>query len=424
MQQNRFARFVLLAIVGLMITGCAPGLQERFRALAPRRPAIAREPLLTESPPPVNRLLVKEADGNLYTMNAAGGERFALTTDASFVRVYSQPTWSPTGERLAWGAFDRQEAEITNSLTTTGYDGISRQSAEVPFAPFYISWSPGGEKLAYLSNWVVSEQPSLALRLAEVEGSGLSVRTLGAGEPLYFAWAPDGSQLLTHVSNERVELQRLDGSEQSLALSGALFSAPAWSPDGERLYYVIAGEQGQQLVEADANGAVLKKLTDFEESISFLLSPDGSRLAYMVTSREAPLATVGELYLLETETRRTRQLTDSPVVGFYWSPDGQKLAYLTLAPIGARIGLQWHVWDGAEITPYAAYFPSDLYLRAYLPFFTQYALSMSHWSPASDAFVYAGTNASGLAGVWVQELGNPAPARPVAGGTFAAWSPR
>ncbi len=79
----------------------------------------------------------------------------------------------------------------------------------MPFAPFYIFWSPDSSRLAYLSNWLNGSLPSMALRLAELpqalDGSeNLVTSTLAQGQPLYFSWSPDGERLLTHTGEERV----------------------------------------------------------------------------------------------------------------------------------------------------------------------------------------------------------------------------
>jgi TolB protein len=59
----------------------------------------------------------------------------------------------------------------------------------------------------------------------------------------------------------------------------------------------------------------------------------------------------------------------------------------------------------------------------YLPFFEQYAQSMSPWSPDSRAFAYAGFNEQGEAGIWVQEARSDRAPVLVSDGEFVSWSP-
>ena len=137
-------------------------------------------------------------------------------------------------------------------LTTAQWDGSNRVDAEVPFAPFYIFWSPDSARLAYLSNWLNGSLPSMALRLAELpeslDGSqGLATSTLAQGQPLYFSWSPDGERLLTHTGVEQLAFQALDGERDPFAAPAAAFPAPQWAASGEELVYAV-NEDGRTTV--------------------------------------------------------------------------------------------------------------------------------------------------------------------------------
>jgi TolB protein len=270
----------------------------------------------------------------------------------------------------------------------------------------------------------------MALRLVDyVAPENTAVKTLAAGQPFYFSWSPDGSQLLAHIDGERVEVYDVSTDEpgvQSLIISGGAFSAPQWAATGEKLVYAVADGQTQRLLLTDPAGQLLQNLTDYTRRVSFLLSPDNRHLAYVTTEMETQAGTLGPLYLVDIETRRTRELSEQPVLAFYWSPDGQKLAYLVLDRIGGRVGLRWNVWDGDATREYAGFFPSRELLQNYLPFFDQYAQSHRIWSPDSDALVFAGTLEDGRTGVWVQAVDNDEAAAPLSlgAGVSAIWSPR
>ncbi len=408
----------------LLLAGCNPNtLRNQVQQLLVR-PSTAEGLTQQQTSAPLdsrNRILVQGADGNLYIVSKDGKERFALTTDASLRRAYSQPTWSPDAMSVAWSALGRSGSELVISR----FDGTDRVAREVPFLPFYIAWSPTGDQLAYLSNWQVVDEPSMALRLVNPAAGEDAVKTIAAGAPFYFAWAPDASRLLAHIENERVEVYELGGAVQSLAISGGDFSAPQWSSSGEQLIYAVADESTQRLLLTDAAGQPLETLTDFAGRVTFALSGDGQQVAYVATEPNVAAGTLGALYVVDTETRRTREITNLPTLAFYWSPDSQKLAYLTLDRVGNRLGMRWSVWDGQRSRQYARFLPSNELQRNYLPFFDQYAQSHRIWSPASDAFVFAGTLANGESGVWVQMLSeeNMPPAN-IGPGVSATWSPQ
>jgi TolB protein len=247
--------------------------------------------------------------------------------------------------------------------------------------------------------------------------------TVAEGSPYYFSWSPAGDELVAHVSERRLEMQTRDGVRTALTATGGGFGAPQWSADGANLVYGLVDAQGGRLVLGDTSGVPLRDITSFDERISFQLNAAGDRVAYVFTPDTAASNTLGPLYVTDMESGRTRELTEQPVWAFYWSPDGEKLAYLSTDIVDGEYALRWSVWDGQSVTEYARYLPTRTMLDRYLLFSDQYARSMRIWSPASDAFVYAGTNEAGRQGIWVQELGEEE-ARWVAGGIVASWSPQ
>lgn len=415
-------------VVGLIATalfvsaGCSSGLTpDRFQQQVQRlltQTRLARE---AASPPlsPEHQVLVVGADGNLFLIDAISGQRFALTVDASPRRQYLQPAWSPDGERIAWTRLEGGDSAVEVSR----FDGGERRSVATSFPAFYFFWSPDGDHLAFLSNWVAMNRPTIALRLVELQEETLNVRTLAEGRPLYFSWSPDGKTLLTHIDGERIELLKLNGEVEPLEITAAQFSAPQWAADGERLIYAVADGR-QRLIVADRAGRELVELTDYTGRIAFSLSPDGAQVAYVVTDDPSRWSVFGPLYVVDVETLRTREVTDDPVLAFYWSPDGRRLAYLTLEFADGRLGLRWHVWEGRRVAKYAFFLPSSVFVENYLPFFDQYAQSHRIWSPAGDAFVFAGALQDGRSGVWVQDVIAGGEPRLLGPGVLASYSPR
>jgi TolB protein len=411
---TRWLVLVVACSMTLFVVGCNPAsLAEQYRAIA-IRPSV-------EPPTSGNRLLVQSFNGNIFTIRPDGTGRFYLTNDASATRQYQQPTWSPDAQRIAIARSDLNEAGVSSALLLVSHDNAEGHTLTTPFPPFYIFWSPSGEQLAYLSNWSGLEGPSMALRIVDVTRQVAT--TLAEGSPYYFSWAPNGGELLAHIGSNRMELQSISGERRALRNTAAGFAAPQWSADGERLVYALDTPDTQQLIIADLQGRAINEITDFEERISFLLSPDGERLAYVLTPSNAGANTLGPLYVADVETLRTRELTDQPVWGFFWSPDSAKLAYLAMEQPAGQIWLRWWVWDGQANIPYSRFLPSRTFLENYLVFSDQYAQSAPIWSPDSSAFAFAGRIPNNRPGVWVQALGGGEPMR-VADGVYVTWSPK
>lgn len=371
-----------------------------------------------------NRLLIVDSDGNIYTMDPDGRRRQAVTTNASSTIIYQQPTWAPDSGRIAWTQVRSEDDRLKPSLMIGKPDGTIIDTVNLPFAPFYIYWSPDSERLAYLSNWLIQNSPSMALRLVELSGEEATTSTIAQGQPFYFSWAPNGRELLSHVGNELVTLFTIDGEENPLSGASTGFPSPQWIEGSDRFLFAVDDLNGQgHLVMTDRTMADLEELTTYIGSISFSLNPSASKLAYINSDREGAAAAMGPLYIQDMETNKTIEISFEPVLAFFWSPDGQKLAYMQFEIENSRTSLRWKVWEDGNVTAYDTITPSRVFLRRYLAFFDQYAQSMRIWSPNSDAFVYAGMNERGQRGIFVQQLDEKGATR-VSSGVFAAWSPR
>lgn len=412
---------ILLAAVALLLTSCNnPEAMRQFELLAAQNQAILR----AQGVDPSNRLLIQDIDGNLFTTRPDGSERVALTTDASSQHQYLQPTWSPTGNKIAWAELDTRSGELKSALMVSQFNGVVRNHFDMPFAPFYMQWSPDESRLAYLSNWLNLDQSTatIALRLVDFSSVTNTISTLAEGEPLYLAWSPDSDRILIHIDNDRLEFWDTAGQGAPLSQTFAAFPTPQWSKDGSQLLYAV-GEQGaQKLILADAKGTQLQEITDFDETISFSLSPDDKQIAYAVTPASVNIAAFGPLYVVDVASNQTREIADKPVMAFFWSPDGSKLAYLVTDDSGPQLRLRWYVWDGKVNNAYAAMVPSELFMGAYIQFFDQYSRSMNIWSPDSTAFAYAAVDDELGSNIWVQHLDAEEPVN-VSPGVYVAWSP-
>ena len=226
---------------------------------------------------------------------------------------------------------------------------------------------------------------------------------------------------------------------------------------------------GQKLVMCDVETGQRKKICTFSGIMSFGLSPDGQKLAIMVTnavSGQEELSIrmgnfspdiVDEAYDREVNTEGSVVEPDiilstpaTRVLAFFWSPDSSKLLYLTSQRGNSNGVVQWCVFDmnTKRIARFAKFRPSGVFLTNFLTFFDQFsATGSSPWSPESNAFAYPGravgpddsetassSEVKGLAttySAWVQYLtgsesgdGEPPPPVAVASNVeFACWSP-
>ena len=156
-----------------------------------------------------------------------------------------------------------------------------------------------------------------------------------------------------------------------------------------------------------------------EGAIEFVVSPDGRRIAYRVDAGGG----FGTVSVVDMDSARSRSVMDLPTSAFHWSPDGRRLLLMAPTEGDDPTTHRWHVWDGKEANPLGPTFlPSPTYLREYMPFFGQYAQTMTLWSPDGRSFAFPGLIGD-RAGIWVQDLDAEEPSLVVEGGSVVAWSP-
>jgi TolB protein len=377
-------------------------------------------------------LAIIDETGDVALIDRDGANRVEVTNDAGLSSTYFQPTWAPDARRLA---FSRAATDMS-VVVIYDVEAATDQRIESPNPAFYFSWSRESERVAYLGN----AADGAGLQLTVVDTDAAVIRS-DIGQPYYFAWGDEGA-MVVHVGTDRIDIVDPEGAsgDGDLATPGS-FRTPDWIDQG--VLYVERGSDAGRLVLVPDRGDP-RLIAQIPGGASFTASPDGDRIAIQsigaesggdfatnatlvlagVGAQDASLLPANRIVVLDLETLEWTRVGNDPALAFWWSPDGEQLLVLGV-PDPARPRLAWQIWsEEAGLSEPLVFTPGPELLRDVVPFFDQYAQSVSLWAPDATAFAFAGF-VDGESGIWVASLGEAGiTATRVAGGAWVAWSPR
>jgi TolB protein len=215
---------------------------------------------------------------------------------------------------------------------------IRRNISDSPADDYEPSWSPDGGHLAFISN------RSGSYRVYVVEASGRNLRLLTPRNPddsydfvSYRGphWSADGDWVIfrraavpgaadhpTMLYRARFgrDLHMLDYDEDDAQhYLNTIRQQPNLAPDGRRVMYVDHTEAGWRLLvgEPDQPLDSLEPLTDHDivAGVEPQWSPDGERIAFA-----AQVGSRSELFVIDPDSRRTRQVTYHGGTRPVWRP--------------------------------------------------------------------------------------------------------
>jgi Tol biopolymer transport system component len=205
----------------------------------------------------------------------------------------------------------------------------------------YPAWSPDGKYLAYS-----------AYQLPSGSDIFLAIRSLETGQsrelrpkvkyPKWPTWSPDSRSLLVEAADLKgrqgifkVDAQTAEAEPiVTAARTNEAMLTPQWLPDGKRILYEHAIENGDSaIVERElASGKEsevvrIKVLRDQSSATrSFALSPDGRSLAYLTSNGTTAHTAIMLMPLSGGEPRELLEVNEFTFLGG-WTPDGQALLY-------------------------------------------------------------------------------------------------
>ena len=195
--------------------------------------------------------------------------------------VFQQLTGTP-------GVFATRIAYVTKSagrynLWVADADGEGARAALTSPEPIISpTWSPSGDQLAYVS----FELHKPVIFVHELTTGKRRVVANFKGSNSAPAWSPDGHSLLATLSrsggSQLYQLNAQGGEPRRLQQSYGIDTEPTYTPDGSQIYFVSDRGGSPQIYRMAASGGGAERVTfNGGYNISPAISPDGRWLAFV-----------------------------------------------------------------------------------------------------------------------------------------------
>lgn len=271
---------------------------------------------------------------------------------SSPARLTTLPSWqgepacSPDGSEIAFVSDRAGSSEIyvmpagggePRLVTRWGANPDLPTNRGYPYRCHHPTWSPDGRWIAFSSN---RYSPTWDIWVVAANGGRPRRFTPGrvTTNELQPAWSPDG-RWIAFVSDEgelrNIWIKAATGGPARKLTSHRIAGFPAWHPSGSKIGFL--SEEGSSptyfcLWQVEVNSGVQSSLSqrDAGKYGRFSRSPSGAFIAYarQIGGGYGALQS-SAIFLLDVQTKRTRQLTqlvdhcDSPS----WSPDGSAIVF-------------------------------------------------------------------------------------------------
>lgn len=337
---KRWRQAVVWSLIGLSVGALAAAIVVwRLKSPSPMRSGmhfsavtnfagVEAQPSL--SPDGRSVAFVSNRDGqfDIYVGLVTGGNLVRITNDL-YLKMH--PRWSPDGTKIAYARLN--EDGLSDIWIVPALGGSPRKIVTDADDP---AWSPDGRTFAYanlVTNtlWTCDATGGNARPLTQQEERFLSHR-----QP---AFSRDGRQV-AFVRRIRAagapygELDVVDvatGKARQLTEDRASALSPAWSPDGQFIYFASSRGGATNIWRIAVRGGLPEQITAGQGDDAELdVSADGQRLVFSTYRENINLAELAigakasatKLKWLTTDAARTE-------LGPVYSPDGTRIAYFS-----------------------------------------------------------------------------------------------
>jgi Tol biopolymer transport system component len=201
----------------------------------------------------------------IAAVSTDGNARPPIVVTAPGMVNYGGPTWSPSGDRIAFvGANERSDHVFIANADGTDVREIALEMIDPKHLVGWVGFSPDGNWLAF----VESADPG-AGRLVVVAPDGSGARTLSTGgismgDGGGVSWSPDPAthRILYLAVGGRTQYFDLT-TQQAIAVAVGFW--PSWSPTGDRISY---WNDGAKIVDTPTSATGAERVTEIFPSFT------------------------------------------------------------------------------------------------------------------------------------------------------------
>ncbi|MGB3542213.1 CehA/McbA family metallohydrolase [Rubrivirga sp.] len=227
------------------------------------------------APSPDGRHLAFASRGWLWVLDLEDGTARRVTDG---VGVDSRPAWSPDGRQLV---FVRDNSSDTRIVRLDLEDGTEEIVAAEPGIELDPAFSPDGAAVVYSA----ATPTGIGLRRLDLEAGTSEALTAPAPGELAFSAQPHGARIVYLAKGYDLdELRVLEGDSERVVYAGGILSQsrPALSPDGRTVAMSIPRDDDWDVVLIDLEAPVqtVRLISSEAPALEPAWSPDGQHVYY------------------------------------------------------------------------------------------------------------------------------------------------
>ena len=245
---------------------------------------------------------------------------------------YRMPRFSPDGGRMAYvSAVDGK----TQLYVRWNDSGEAARLTDLEYSPGSLTWSPDGSMIAF-TMFVPSDAKPLFSLPKKPKGAEWAGDAKVIDQVTYRA---DGAGYLPRGFSHIFVVPADGGTPRQITSGDFNHNGPiSWSGDGKSIVFSANRSAdwqlkplGTEIYAVTVETGALKALTDRDgPDAAPLVSPDGSKIAYLGFDDQKLSSQNNMLYVMNADGSEKRALTttlDRNVADLQWAPDGQGLYY-------------------------------------------------------------------------------------------------